>query len=280
MGKSLPPLTWFRAFEAAARHLSFTAAAAEVGLTQSAISQQVKALETRLGVALFARHPRGLALTDDGRRLLPQVGAALERLRAASEMFDAGPVENRLTVAASVSVTQWVISPHLAGFTARHPAVRLRLLSAIWPDDFVSARADVEIRFGSEKQVGRGAELLKPNRLVAVKAPGGTATLDALPLIETVGTSAGWRAWGESFGGTPVPRLFADSYGMALQLAVDGHGVALVCELLVHEALRTGALARVDGRALDAQEGYYLWADPANPAATAFRAWLLERIAG
>ena len=135
MAKSLPPLTWFRSFEAAARNLSFTAAAEEIGLTQSAVSQQVKSLELRLRVPLFVRQARGLMLTDDGRRLLPEISAALDALAGAANRFEAGPVENLLTVATSVSVAQWVIAPRLPDFTARHPNIRLRLLSAIWPDD-------------------------------------------------------------------------------------------------------------------------------------------------
>ena len=191
MAKSLPPLTWFRSFEAAARHLSFTAAAEEIGMTQSAVSQQVKSLEMRLRVPLFVRQPRGLALTDHGRRLLPEVGAPLEALAAATARFEAGPGTDLLTVATSVSVAQWVIAPHLPDFTARHPEIRARFLSAIWPDDFQSARADVEIRFGSLKQVGSDAELLLPNRLVALKSPGLSGALADLPLRADLQSFAG-----------------------------------------------------------------------------------------
>ena len=95
MAKSLPPLPWFRSFEAAARSLSFTAAAQEIGLTQSAVSQQVKALETRLGVPLFVRRPRGLSLTDEGRKLLPQVAQALAGLAAAADSYGAPPPTRR-----------------------------------------------------------------------------------------------------------------------------------------------------------------------------------------
>ena len=94
MSKSLPPLTWFRAFEAASRHLNFTMAANEIGLTQSAVSQHVRSLETRLGVFLFVRKPRGLALTDEGRKLQPQVGAALELLGEATRDFQQHENEN------------------------------------------------------------------------------------------------------------------------------------------------------------------------------------------
>lgn len=278
MAKSLPPLTWFRAFEAAARHLSFTAAAQEIGLTQSAVSQHVKSLEMRLRVTLFVRRARGLSLTDEGRRLLPQVGAALETLAAAASSFDAAPTENLLTVATSVSVAQWVIAPQLPDFTARHPTARVRFLSAIWPDDFNTARADVEIRFGSEKQVGKNADLLKPNRLVALKSPQLVGDLDDLPLIEAVGTSDGWRAWAEKIGGEPHPVIFADSYGMALQMAAHDNGVALASELLATHALQTGLLARAHPASIPCQEGYFLSIDETKPIASQFRAWLLANL--
>jgi len=208
MGKSLPPLTWFRSFEAAARTLSFTAAAEEIGLTQSAVSQQVKSLEMRLGTALFVRHPRSLALTDAGRKLLPEVGSALEALAAAAGRADASAPGDVLTVATSVSVAQWVIAPNLADFTARNPEISVRLLSAIWPDDFHASQADVQVRFGSEKQVGRGAERLRPDRLVAVKAPTLAGDPFDLPLIEAVGTSRGWKTWLEKKGVQRQPGVF------------------------------------------------------------------------
>ncbi|WP_299046107.1 LysR family transcriptional regulator [uncultured Tateyamaria sp.] len=274
MAKSLPPLTWFRAFEAAARHLSFTAAGAEIGMTQSAVSQQIKALETRLGSTLFLRRPRGLSLTDDGRRLLPQVGAALETLSAATAGFEAGPRADLLTIAASVSVTQWMISPRLADFTSAHPNVRLRFLSTIWPDDFHAPRADVEIRFGSRKQVGQGAVELQPSGLVALKPPTLGGPLSTLPLIEAVGTSGGWSRWRDIVGDAGQPTLFVDSFGMALQLAARGHGVALVSEILASDALRTGMLERAHDARLPAQEGYFLWHANENSHAKAFADWV------
>jgi len=280
MAKSLPPLTWFRSFEAAARHLSFTAAAEEIGLTQSAVSQQVKSLETRLGIELFTRRARGLSLTDDGRRLLPQVGAAMEQLSAATDIFDAGPGDDLLTIATSVSVAQWVIAPNLRKFTTNRPNTRLRFLSAIWPDDFHSARADVEIRFGSEKQVGKNAELLTPSRLIALKSPRLRGHLSDLPLIEAVGTSSGWSAWARAVGGNPQPEFFADSYGMALHLAMHGNGVALASELLAGHAISSDLLEPAHEASIPGQEGYYLSVKESNSAASEFRTWLLSILRG
>lgn len=278
MAKALPPLAWFRAFEAAARRLSFTAAAEEIGMTQSAVSQHVKSLETSLGAPLFIRRARGLTLTDDGRKLLPQVGTALETLSAAASAFDRVPTQNVLTVASSVSVAQWIISPGLAEFTRNHPNIRIRFLSTIWPDDFHTVRADVEIPFGSQKQVGRNAIMLEPNGLIALKSPRLEGTLQSLPLIESVGTSDGWKAWGEVMGGRPKPQIFVDSYGAALNLAVEGNGVALVSEVLARNALRTGQLVRANDAALASKEGYFLRVNESDPTAQQFRDWFLATI--
>lgn len=278
MVKSLPPLAWFRAFEAAARQLSFTAAADEIGMTQSAVSQHVRSLETSLGVALFIRRARGLSLTDDGRKLLPQVETALETLTAATRAFETVPTENTLTIASSVSVAQWIISPHLADFTKRHPQIRLRFLSTIWPDDFKSVRADIEIPFGSQKQVGLDAVMLEPNGLIALKSPTLKGTIETLPLIESVGTSDGWKTWGEVVGGNPKPEIFTDTYGAALNFAVHGNGVALVSKLLAQYAIQTGQLELAHNASVPCKEGYYMRVNEANPIAKQFRDWLLGKV--
>jgi LysR family glycine cleavage system transcriptional activator len=280
MVKALPPLAWFRAFEAAARHLSFTAAAEEIGMTQSGVSQHVRSLETSLGVALFIRRARGLSLTDDGRKLLPQVGSALETLTAAASAFETVPTDNILTIASSVSVAQWIISPHLSDFTQSHPNIRMRFLSTIWPDDFHTVRADVEIPFGSQKQVGRDAVMLEPNALMALKSPTLSGSIETLPLIESVGTSDGWKTWGEVVGGNPKPEIFVDTYGAALNLAVHGNGVALVSKILAQHALKAGQLELAHKAAVPCKEGYHLRVNEAKPKAKHFGDWLLGKIEG
>ncbi|NKX40090.1 LysR family transcriptional regulator [Rhodobacteraceae bacterium R_SAG2] len=279
MSKSLPPLTWFRSFEAAARTLSFTAAAEEIGLTQSAVSQQVKSLEMRLGVDLFVRRTRGLALTDAGRKLLPEVGSALEMLSGAAARFDIGAAGDLLTVATSVSIAQWVIAPNLAAFKTQNPEIRLRILSAIWPDDFHASRADVQIRFGSEKQVGAGSQRLLPDHLIAVKSPSPETDFGSCPLIETVGTSNGWATWGEANGPVQEPTVFADTYGMALQLAVHGNGVALVSELVAKHAITSGLVVQAHPGQIESKEGYFLSINEELPAAGVFRDWLRTQLA-
>ncbi len=271
MARALPPLTWFRSFEAAARHLNFTAAAQEIGLTQSAVSQQVRLLEQRLGVSLFARKARGLALTDDGRKLLPKVGASLGQLAEATAAFDTGSAEDVLTVATSVSVARWIIAPHVSTFAAAHPGVRIRILSTLWPDDFRTPLADVEIRFGSAKQVGHKATRLGPDALVAVRATGGAPSL-----IDTVGTSEGWQDWARA-SGQPLPgtpSLFVDSYGGALDLAAHGAGTALVSTWLAAGALRDGQVVQTHPTEIPSTEGYFLARNSDGAAAQAFADWI------
>ena len=278
MVKALPPLAWFRAFESAARRLSFTAAAEEIGMTQSAVSQHVKSLETSLGVALFIRRPRGLSLTDDGRKLLPQVSSALETLTVAARNFDTVPSKNVLTVAASVSIAQWLISPRLNEFTNKNTEINIRFLSTIWPDDFHTVRADVEIPFGSQKQFGRNATRLEPSGLVALKSPKFSGNIESSTLIESVGTSDGWKLWAESVGGNPMPKIFVDSYGAAMNLAINGNGIALVSNILAQDAIRSGKLIMADKTLLTCNEGYYLRYNDKNLLAKQFHDWLINSL--
>ncbi|MCH2164749.1 MAG: LysR family transcriptional regulator [Marinovum sp.] len=280
MRKALPPLNWFRAFEASARRLSFTAAADEIGMTQSAVSQQIRALETRFGVTLFARSPRGINLTDEGRKLLPQVEVALQALGAATERFDGVPQKTDLLIAASISVTEWLISPALPDFVAANPGISLRFQTAIWPDEFVASEADVEIRFGSERQVGNGAELLMPMVLRPFKSSSLPGGIGEVALIEAVGTSRGWSAWGERSGQSDVsPTLFTDSYGLALQLARSCNGVALVIDALARRACDVGQLVPASDTTIDGNEGYFLAVNRSTPATDAFTVWLRSLVA-
>ena len=178
-----------------------------------------------------------------------------------------------------VSVAQWCISPRLNDFAQKNPNIRIRLLSAVWPDDFQKSQADVEIRFGTAAQAGTDAISLGPNRLIAVKSPRLEAGLTDLPLIETVGTSTGWNAWQKKYGALSKPVLFADTYGLALQLATDGNGVTLISEFLAAKALRTGTLEQISDGFIEAKEGYYLSFSEKADGASTFADWIKECMA-
>lgn len=263
MPKNLPPLTWFRAFDAAARHLSFTAAADELGFTQSAISQHVRALEDRLGTPLFIRGKRALILTEAGRSLVPDVAAAMAQLASATERFLPSKVVPKLTIATSASVSQWVLAPGLRHFHAAHPGITLQLVTTIWPDDFSATRADIDIRFGARAVVGRNAMLIEPSQLCAVVAAGQPVSWDEAmtrPMIQPVGLSTDWRDIGWAMGHKewPAPLIEVDTHGLAVDLAIAGAGVALTHSLIARRALGDGRLSQIDIPETPAIEGYYV----------------------
>ena len=283
MTQSLPPLAWFRAFEAAARHLSFTAAAEELALTQPAISQHVRALETRFGTALFVRKPRGLMLTDAGRRLLPTVTESITRLMAiSSEFTPRNTAGDLLTIVTSVSFERWFLSPGLVQFQARNPRCRLRFISGVWPDQFGTETADVEIRFGAPELVGSNADRIAPEQLIQVAAPtiaaklGAGQDLDKVPRIHTVGTANSLSVGTEEPNPERPPAVLVDNYGSALDFACAGCGVAEVSNLLAAPALCRNQLVRISESRRPARDGYFLAKSTrfANPNADDFCKWL------
>ncbi len=269
MTKALPPLTWFRAFEAAARHLSFTRAADELGVTQSAISQHVRALEGRLESPLFVRTKRTLHLTDAGRLLLPDVTAAIGQLDHATQRFLPAVSKPRLTVATSASIAQWLIAPALRAFQQAHPQIAIQLVTTIWPDDFSTTTADIEIRFGAQSVAGHDAHLLEPSYLMAVAAPEvaqavaadkGLAGLHDVPLIQPVGISRSWAAMAKEAKLSKLlePATLVDTHGLAVDLAVAGAGVALTHAQVAMPAVKRGLLQILPLGPWPADEGYYL----------------------
>ncbi len=148
MRQSLPPLPWLRAFEATARHLSFTHAARELGLTQAAVSKQVKLLESRLNAALFIRHPRSLEITRVGQAYLPHDALAFDGLEAGtSALFAAGP-QDGLTIRTSIGFGVLWLGPRIASFRAAHPDVALRIISNVWNERDPEGHCDLDIRYG------------------------------------------------------------------------------------------------------------------------------------
>ena len=277
-----PPLTWLRAFEASARHLSFTRAADELGLTQSAVSQHVRALEAHLGQQLFRRAHRQLHLSEAGRLLLPDVTAGLALLTQASQRFrQAGPTAS-LRIATSASVARFILAPGLADFRARSPDVIIELQTTVWPDDFASSAADIEIRFGRAEMVGHGAQLLEPSHLHIVATPqlarAWKQNKSSVPLIQPIGISTDWQDL------IPDMRahLLVDTHGMAVDLALEGAGIALTHSQISRPAILSGHLQDLDWPTrIAAQEGYYLAVKPGTDPAltTPFKSWLLDRVA-
>jgi DNA-binding transcriptional LysR family regulator len=289
MSRALPPLGWFRSFEAAARCQSFTLAARELSLTQSAVSQQIRALEIRLGCALFVRKPRGIALTDDGRQLLPQVEASLEGLRLVVDEVARLEPDSRLTVAASVSVAQWVMAPRLNEFLGHYPGTSVRLITSVWPDHVGDIRADVHIRFGPALEQPWVEQLLCSRDMILVAAPSLMATHDASAsadwlkacrIIYSVGTTDTWSRHAAQFGTTSDQgdAILVDSHGLAIDLAHQGAGVAFTCEALAKPGLDSGALVRAHHLSVQGTDGYWVSVDErsVSPRPQEFADWLVE----
>ncbi|MDF1609444.1 LysR family transcriptional regulator [Hoeflea sp. YIM 152468] len=257
------PLEWVRVFEAAGRTGSFTAAAAEIGLTQAAVSQRIKNLEQLVGVSLFSRQPRGVILTVDGEAWLPYVTQALLALnRSADELFGKAP--DRITLSASASVAQMWIIPRLAALENR-PRFQISLTTMTIEPDFAKANATLEIRYIRHPRPEGLATRLYREALVPLAAP---ALLEAgtpwwkLPRIAVSGPRPGWQEWTVQSGDavTAVPNYRFDSYVSAHAAAKAGLGVILGSMPLSSQDLASGSLVRLSDKSLTPDAGYWMTA--------------------
>jgi LysR family transcriptional regulator of beta-lactamase len=278
------PLNALRAFEASARHLSFTRAGLELRVTQAAISHQVKALEEILGVRLFRRLPRGLALTEEAEALLPVLSDSFRRIGATLERFGGSRLREVLTVGAvGTFVTGWLLR-RLPEFHATHPFVDLRLLTNNNRVDLAGEGLDLAIRFGDGAWHGTEAEALFAAPQTPLCAPGIAARLrqPADLLRESLLRSYRLDEWPRWFARIDMTApnirgfVFDSSLTMA-EAAVQGAGVALLPARMFERDLRDGRLARPFGA--EVTLGAYwltrLKSREETPAMAAFRDWLL-----
>lgn len=286
--KSLPPLNWLRAFEASARALSFTGAAAELGLTQSAISQQIKSLEAYLGRALFHRRARRLELTEAGRNYLPVVQEAFATLATGTRSLlgvDRGRV---LHVRANLSFSVHVLGPRLGELFARFPWMRINISSAIWEPEPHEGPADVEIRFGMQPRDDARAERLNHDMFYPVARPGLLRRVEDLTdqaLFDCSGMTCTWEAWMRGQGRS-LPEgktvTYASTYAVALAAAEAGAGAALIHDTLAATVLTGGRLEAPPWHREPMREAYWLIEpEPASatPASRTFAGWLREVMA-
>ena len=293
MKRNLPPLNWLRSFEATARHLSFTRAAAELHLTRAAISQHIKGLESHLGSTLFVRLPRGLELTDTGQAYLPAVRQSTEQLAAATEEVFGQGRSRPLTIQSSlVFMSRW-LAPRLGEFQSRHPEVKLRFTNNIWVSGKgVKSDAHMEIRYGHGNWPGTLSDRLSWDKLIPVCHPklleGETALLTPRDLaqhtlLHVMGYEQGWEYWLQQAGCPDLESTGSiqfDTLILALQFAQQGDGIALGRSCLVADLIQTGSLAAPFDLAVATGEAFHLVYDEnsmSHPQAALFRDWLLER---
>jgi LysR family transcriptional regulator of beta-lactamase len=284
MNRPQLPLNALRAFEASARHLSFTRAAAELCVTQAAISHQVKALEARLGATLFRRLARGLVLTDEGQTLLPVLTDSFDRMARAMQRFQEGAVREILTVGAvGTFAVRWLL-PRLAGFREAHPLIELRLLTHNNKVDLAAEGLDMAIRFGDGDWHGVRAEAILSAPLTPLCTPQLAARLESprdlasLPLLRSYRREE-WPAWFAAVGQdppSPAGPVF-DSLSLMVHAASQGAGVALAPPVMFGRELHARQLVQPFPTTVDVG-GYWLTAlrsKPPSPAMQAFRAWCL-----
>ncbi|UZK65805.1 LysR family transcriptional regulator [Sphingomonas sp. M1-B02] len=278
------PLNALRAFEASARHLSFTRAGLELCVSQGAVSHQVKALEERLGVPLFRRLPRGIALTDEGLALVPVVQSAFDAIGATLGRFSGGRFQEVLTVGVVATFAIGWLLERLPDFTARHPGIDLRLLTNNNRVDLAGEGLDVAIRFGNGAWHGTHSDRILDAALTPLCAPAlaaglaSPADLVRHPLLRSYRADE-WPLWFAQ-AGTPCPPVrgpvFDSSPAMAAA-AMAGFGVALLPAAMFARDLAAERLVRPFPQEV-ATGAYWLTrlhSRAESPAMAAFRGWLL-----
>jgi len=271
-----PSLRAIAAFEAAARHESFTKAADELNLTQSAISHAIRSLELRLGVDLFDRFGRTVALTEAGRAFVSRLRLSLNLI---SEAFEApGRIGRaRLVVAATAGIGERILAARLPDFMSRFPDRELELRTVSGVSEVTAGEADVAVLFGAGACAGLTQRRLAGEALFPVAAPGPDLPRRPEDLVHMAlihQPEHPWRLWLEQVGLTDLPTaaaLSADSPMAALELARGGAGVCLARGLMVREDLRAGRLVRLfDAEAVLREEYAAVW-NPASPRADVIR---------
>jgi LysR family glycine cleavage system transcriptional activator len=283
------PLNALKVFEAVATHLSFTAAASELGVTTAAVSAQVKSLESEIGVALFRRHTRAVALTQDGAELLPGVRRGLDELRRAVDRIRRERVGGLLNISVPNEFLQRWLLPRMSEFTRRHPEVEVRFGPGRPTLDFSRDDFHLAIVYGSGSWPGIRTERLLEEWVFPVGNP---ALLSRLGPIDTVADfaryplihsqSEPWADWLRRVGGDTTRSDHApeaEDAAATLTAIEQGKGVGLARWSLVAADLAAGRLARPMQLAVQQRDAWYVAAPPdafGLPKVVRFRAWLGE----
>jgi LysR family transcriptional regulator, glycine cleavage system transcriptional activator len=291
MTARLPSLNGLRAFEAAARHLSFTNAASELNVTQTAVSHQIRRLEEELGIRLFIRQNRALALTPEAKDYLPGVRAAFNDLRLATDRLLRKDNDHVLTVSTLASLAAKWLLPRLSAFQEAHSGIDVRITTSTGLVDFKSGDVDAAIRYGRGQWPGLRADWLMADELFPVCSPAlltGDKPLRSPQdlahhtlLHSSGGYDDDWRLW-LTAAGLPAniskqPGLSFDLIFMTVQAAIDGIGVAMGRTSYVEADIAKGRLVVPFNITLPADAGFYLVSPEAKadtPKLSAFRQWL------
>ena len=290
MARRLPSLNALKAFEAAARHESFTRAAEELSVTQGAVSHQVKALELELGIRLFDRERQGLAITRAGRSYLEVVRDALDRIALGTERIQHQSRSGALTVSTSPDfAAKWLVN-RLGRFAETHSDIDLRISATLHHVDFAREDVDLAVRHGDGNWVGLDVVRLCSEQLFAVCSPKLRQRMrepsDVLkfPLLH-LDDRQDWSQWLEAAGVADAELSHGpvlNRASMVIDAAIDGQGVALARTTLAAWDLINGRLERPFAAALRLSKSYWIVCPKATsmlPKITTFRDWLLSEAA-
>jgi LysR family transcriptional regulator of beta-lactamase len=278
------PLNALRAFEASARHLSFTRAALELHVTQAAVSQQVRMLEEQLGTTLFKRLPRGLGMTDESRALLPVLTDAFGRIEGVLKQFEGGHFHEVLTIGVVGTFAVGWLLPRLKSFRERHPFVELRMLTHNNLVDLAAEGLDFAIRFGDGTWPATHNVMLLDAPLTALCAPDIARRLSAPQdlaketLLRSYRTDE-WIGWFSAAGLEPWPvngPVF-DSSRLMVEAAVQGAGIALAPPLMFTRELHAELLVSPFDTEVRTGSYWLTWLKSKRMSAATelFRTWIL-----
>ncbi|WP_134495491.1 transcriptional regulator GcvA [Microvirga pakistanensis] len=290
--QKLPPMSAVRVFEATARLQSFSRAADELGLTQAAVSYQIKVLEDRLGTSLFTRTARQVSLTETGKRLAPSINEAFQIMRDAFQAVSEGDETVLAITVFQTFAANWLV-PRLGGFQLSHPSLAVRLDTSMDLVDLIRGEFDVGIRSGMGDWPGLEVHELFPSRFVPVCSPQfleragplkEPADLLKLPLVSP--RDPWWAPWFSQAGVPNVDLTRGPDLNLGIQLlegasALAGHGVAIVAPAFFANELATGRLiAPFDILAEDGRSYWLVYPKTRSRSAKirAFRDWLLEEV--
>jgi LysR family glycine cleavage system transcriptional activator len=295
MSDRLPPLTALRAFEAAARHLSFSRAAAELAVTPAALSFQIKALEDHLGHPLFRRLTRAVELTEAGRALAPGLSEGFGTLARAWSAARRATAPRGLSVTAGPAFTARWLAPRLFGFARLHPGIELRFHATLRLADFARDEVDVAIRYAESVDPALYAEALLDDWVTPMMTPAlaprfpTPESLAAAPLLHQddaalARSPADWPAWFRAAGvaGQPHAGTRFSQADHAVDAALSGAGVILGRHSIAHGALAAGQLVAPFPLALRTRARFWFVCakgTESRPQVRAFRDWLLSEIA-
>lgn len=292
MARRLPPLNSLKCFEAAGRLLSFTRAAQELNVTQAAVSHQIKLIEGYLGVPLFARYPRKLALTDQGKSLLPDVTEAFDRMSNAINGLREEPSSKLVSVRLAPSFAAKWLSPRLKYFWLQYPEIDLCLYHAHPAVDFNREEIDIAVTYGKGDWPGVVADLILSLDFFPVCSPSFMSNDKPLSDINnlkyyTLLHDANYECWVDWLKLANINEINAgkgtiiDDTNVLIQAAVDGQGVALGSTTFVQDLLDSGKLIKPFDITLENEFAYYIVCPEAhlkNPSVLAFKNWLLELV--